>query len=79
MKKEAVKDLLYGGLLELMNNRNNYYNSSVGSSYNHFTEQGKGAVQDYLKEMATLMLTAEQESLDIRAKNLVMKGLKGND
>lgn len=77
MKKEAVKDLLYGGLLELMNNRNNYYNSSVGSSYNHFTEQGKGAVQDYLKEMATLMLTAEQESLDIRAKNLVMKGLKG--
>lgn len=77
MKKEAVKDLLYGGLLELMNNRNNYYNSAVGSSYNHFTEQGNEAVQAYLKEMATLMLTAEKESLDKRAKDMVIKELKG--
>jgi hypothetical protein len=77
MKKDAVKDLLYGGLLELINNRNNYYNSGIGSSYSHFTDQGNQAIQEYLKEMATMMLVAEEESLDKRAKALVMKGLKG--
>lgn len=77
MKKEAVKDLLYGGLMELLNNRNNYYTSGVGSSYNHFTDQGKDAIQEYLKEMATLMLVAEKESLDKRAKDMVIKELKG--
>jgi hypothetical protein len=77
MKKESAKDLLYGGIMELINNRNNYYNSSVGSNYNHFTDQGKTAVEDFIREMATIMLRAEEESLNTRAKELVVKGLKG--
>lgn len=79
MKKDAVKDLLYGGLLELINSRKNYYNSSVGSSYNHFTDDGKEAVQEYLHAMATVMLKAEAAELDNRAKEMVMKELKGKE
>lgn len=77
MKKDAAKDLLYGGLMELIQKRENYYNSSVGSNYNHFTETGQDAVKEFLKEMATIMLRAEEESLNTRAKELVIKGLKG--
>ena len=79
MKKDAVKDLLYGGLLELINSKNNYYNSGIGSSYSHFTDQGNQAVQEYLKEMAAIMLRAEAAELDKRAKEMVMKELKGKE
>ena len=77
LDKQAVKELLYGGINEIIQNRNFYYNSSVGSNYNHFTEAGKEALDAYLKQMVTMMLIAEEESLNKRAKELVIKGLKG--
>lgn len=77
LEKNAVKELLYGGLMEMLKNRDYYYNSNIGSNYNHFTENGKEAIEAYLKVMADLMLKAEEESLNKRAKELVVKGLKG--
>jgi len=76
MQKEAVKDLLYGGILELMRNEKFYYCSSVGSNYNHFTEDGKQCVNAYLMQMAALMLIAEDELIDKRAKAMVLSELK---
>lgn len=77
LDKTAIKDLFYGGLLEILNNPTYYYTSRIGSEYNHFTERGKEAMEEYLKTMANLMLKAEEESLNKRAKELVIKGLKG--
>jgi hypothetical protein len=77
MKKFQAKDLLYGGLLELLQNRENFYHSTVGSSYNYFTDQGVEALKEFTKEMATIILRAEEESLNERAKDLMIKGLKG--
>jgi hypothetical protein len=77
LEKSAVKDLFYGGVLEILQNNKYYYNSGVGSNYSHFTEDGKEAMDEYLKYMASLMLKAEEESLNKRAKALVIKGLKG--
>jgi hypothetical protein len=77
LDKSAVKDLFYGGVLEILQNKKYYYNSSVGVEYNHFTDDGKEAMDEYLKYMVMLMLKAEQESLNKRAKELVIKGLKG--
>lgn len=77
LEKNAIKELLYGGMMEMLKNRDYYYNSSIGSNYNHFTESGKVAMAEYLKAMADLMLKAEEESLNKRAKELVIKGLKG--
>jgi hypothetical protein len=76
MQKEAVKDLLYGGLLELLRNEKFYYCSSVGSNYNHFTEDGKRSVNAYLMQMSALILMAEQELTDQRAKAMVLSELK---
>lgn len=77
MNKQAVKDLTYGGLMELVNNRNMYYRSSVGKDYSHFTDEGKAAIAEYMEFMAWKMLQAEDADLDRRAKEMVLKELKG--
>ena len=77
LEKAAIKDLFYGGMVEIMNNRNYYYKSSVGSEYNHFTESGLTAMSEYTQLMATMITNAEEASLNKRAKDLVINGLKG--
>lgn len=77
LDKRAVKELLYGGINEIVQNREYYYNSGISPEYNHFTEAGKDAMNAYLKQMVAMILIAEEESLNKRAKELVIKGLKG--
>ena len=76
MQKSAIKDLVYGGLEEIMNNRNYFYHSSVGRDYSHLTEAGKQAVTEFVDLMAWKMKQAEDEDLDRRAKEQVLKELK---
>lgn len=77
MNKKAIKDIMFGGISELIKNKNFYYFSTVGSEYCHWTEEGKVELQSYMDLMAYKMLEAEEESLNKRAKELVIKGLKG--
>jgi hypothetical protein len=77
MEKAALKDLIYGGLNELVQNNQYYYHSNVGPNYSHWTEEGSRALSTYLHTIAELMFDTEHESLDKRAKELVLKGLKG--
>ena len=77
MDKQAVKDLTFGGISELMRNKEYYYFSSIGSTYSHWTEAGKEALYEYMDLMAYKFHEAEQESLNKRAKELVINGLKG--
>ena len=76
MKKGAIKDLFYGGMLELLNNRNYYYHSSVGSSYSHLTEDGKEAMIEFVNMIAFKMKEAEDADLNNRAKQQVIEQLK---
>lgn len=77
MNKSAIKDLVYGGMTELMKNRTYYYHSTVSSSYGHWTEHGKEALQEFMNLVAGKMYEAEQEDLDSRAKQQVLDQLKG--
>ena len=77
MNKDVIKEIMFGGVAEMLKNRDLYYHSSVGSNYCHFTEAGKAALQEYMNIMAYKMLEAEEELLNKRAKELVIKGLKG--
>lgn len=79
MEKQAVKDLIYGGVSELVNNDKLYRHSPIGQDYCKFTEEGKVALEEYMSQMAILLRRAEQASLDKRAKDLVIKGLKGEE
>jgi hypothetical protein len=79
MKKSAIKDLCYGGMLELLNNHHYYYHSSVGSAYSRLTEDGKEAMIEFMSMIAWKMKEAEDADLDQRAKQQVLDQLKKQD
>jgi hypothetical protein len=76
MEKQAIKELMYGGVNELMQNRRYFYRSSVGKNYSHWTEEGKVAMDTFMREITQYIYDAEQRSLDQRAKEMVLKELK---
>lgn len=76
MEKQAIKELMYGGVNELMQNRRYYYRSTVGKNYSHWTSEGKTAMYEFMIEITQYIYDAEQQSLDERAKELVLKELK---
>ena len=78
MEKQAIKELMYGGIKELMNNRSYYHTSSVGRHYSGFTESGREALYEFVTDMAGYITEAENKALDQRAKDMVVKELKGN-
>jgi hypothetical protein len=76
MEKAAIKDLIYGGIEEIVQNRRYYYSSSVGRDYSHFTDEGKEAVVEFMSLMAFQVRKAEEQDLDMRAKQQVIDQLK---
>ena len=77
MDKSALKDLIYGGVNELIHNGKYYYHSSVGPEYCHFTDVGKVALSEFMNQMAVTMYKVDAAELDKRAKDMVINGLKG--
>ena len=68
---------MWGGLVELMNNKELYYRSSVGAEYSNWTERGTRVVMEFMISMTKQIQAAEEHELNRRAKDLVIKGLKG--
>lgn len=78
MDKQALKNILYGSIYELANDKQYFYHSPFGGKYNHFTPEGEKAVLEILTVYVEKILQEEKNSLDRRAKELVIKGLKGD-
>ena len=76
MQRPAIKDVVYGGMMEIMRNRQYYYHSGVGSHYSHFTDEGREVMIEFLNVMSGKMMEAEHEELDARAKQQVINELK---
>jgi len=77
MEKQAIKEMMFGGFSELMKNRKYYHFSEIGSIYCHFTDDGEKALLEYMNLMGAKLCEAEEADLNKRAKDLVVKGLKG--
>ena len=77
MDKQAVKDLIFGGINELMRDRNYYYHSGVGQNYSYWTDKGKEALVEYMNVMGWKLKEAEEADLKKRAKEMTMSALKG--
>lgn len=75
MEKAAIKDLIYGGVNELMHNRRYYYRSSI-KGYDHWTDEGKAAMDKFMQEITMHMWDAEDADLDKRAKDIMLAELK---
>ena len=75
MEKGAIKELMYGGIKELMNSSRYYYSSSMGRKYSHWTDEGKIAVHEFVSDISAYITEAENSELDKRAKDMVLKEL----
>lgn len=76
MEKPAIKNIIYGGINELMQNERYYRHSKIGRGYCRWTAEGLEAVSEFMNEMAFYIYEAEQESLDQRSKDILLKELK---
>lgn len=76
MEKAAIKELMYGGVSEMMKNRRYFYRSSMGQQYSHWTDEGKVALHQYMMDITKHMWDADDAELDRRAKELVLAELK---
>ena len=78
MRKNAVKDQLYGSILEMMNNRDYFYKSGVGKNheYSRWTEEGRAALLEFVESHSKRMLAAEEELIRNRAKEMTFEALK---
>jgi len=77
MDRGSLKELMYGGINELVRNRKYYYHSPVGTNYSHWTEEGKVALAEYTNLIVWKMFEAEEAELRQKAKEMVIQGLKG--
>ena len=73
---KLLPNQVYAGLMEILRHPKYYYNSSVNPDYSHFTEEGEKALLEFFQMVGPKMLKMEEDMLDQRAKDLVIKELK---
>lgn len=74
----VLEKQLYAGILAVLNDKDSYYQSSIGKKgeYNRFNDGGKEAIMDFIETFAPLMLRQQHLELDERAKKIVWEEIK---
>ena len=76
MKEKELDLAMLGAIKGILSQSSLFYYSNVGNDYCHLTESGKDAVAEVVNMFAPRLLKAHEETLDERAKQLVLKELK---
>ena len=79
MNKDSLKDIIYGGIQELVRRREHYYYSPSGQKYSFWTEQGQTALDEFMNYVGYVISETEAEDLKQRSKDMVIKELKGDN
>lgn len=78
MNKDAVKDIIYGGIKEIIGNRKYCYESFYPDN-SKLTDEGKAVIIEFMELAANKIIEVERKELDRRAKDLVIDNLKGDN
>lgn len=70
------KDMLYGALLELSQNKRVWHESSVSPEYSHLTDDGKDAIIHVVEEMFRGLQTIHRQEVKEEAKQQMLDSLK---
>ena len=79
MDRQTTKDVLYGGITALMDNPSYFRKSTVDPKYSEWKEPGVKALNEFMTYMSVQIATVEEETLISKAKELTLKGLKGEN
>ncbi len=78
INKQILKDMMYGCLKELSENKMLYYHSTFGRQYSHLTEEGKDPAIEILEEFVHKIREAEEQAYEERKKKDTFDALKGD-
>jgi hypothetical protein len=76
IRRSMHKDMLYGALLELSQNKRVWHESTVSPEYSHLTEDGKDAIIHVVEEMFRGLQTIHKQEVKEEAKNQMLDSLK---
>ena len=74
LEKSAIKEMLYGGLMELTDNFRYYHKSAQGYSY--WTTEGVEQMTQFVTNMMEMADQAEQNEFEKKAKEFTFQTLK---
>jgi len=76
MDETALKELLYSGVVSLLENREYFYYSSLGTDYCHWTEEGEQVLLGYLAMFGPKIIKGKRLAIETKAKELMLDTLK---
>jgi hypothetical protein len=76
IKRSMNKDLVYGGLMELVKNKSVWHESTVAPEYSHLTEDGKKAIIHVVENMFRGMQVIHETEVYEEAKRQTLEALK---
>jgi len=77
LDKQILKDMIYGCLRELGENKDLFYHSSFGQQYSHFHDKGKEPVLEILHDLICKIREVEEQAFEDRKKQETFDALKG--
>ena len=77
IKRAMNKDIVYGALMELSQNKSVWHESSVSPEYSHLTEDGKEAIVHVIEDMFRGLQTIHKLEIREEAKKQTLDALKG--
>jgi hypothetical protein len=76
MDNTALKELMFSSISSLMENREYFYYSALGSDYSHWTEEGEKVVLGYLALLGPKIIKNKKLELEDKAKELMLDIIK---
>lgn len=76
MRKSAVKNQLYGAIMEMMTDRELFYRSDMNHDYSHWTDAGKEELMRLMTDYSRKMLVSQSLEDQQRSKDMVFENLK---
>lgn len=77
LRRSMNKDIIYGALLELSQNREVWHESTVSPEYSHLTESGREAIIHVIEDMFRGLQTIHNMEVKEEAKRQTLENLKG--
>jgi hypothetical protein len=77
LRRSMNKDIIYGALLELSQNKQVWHESTVSPEYSKLTDEGKEAIIHVVEDMFRGLQTIHQQEIKEEAKRQTLEQLKG--
>lgn len=78
MDKQIIKDMLYGTICEMQQDKRYYYHSKVGVEYSHWHEEGEQQLAQVVKIISARVDQIERDRIRAASQQLLLDELKKN-